>query len=217
MRIAFFDLDRTILSVNSASLWVQREVREKHISRWQAAQGALWLGAYHLGIANMEAAIERAILSIAGRHERELRQRTEAFWREEVSHTIRPGAHTAIDEHRRRGDAIYLLTSSSHLLSELVCQALELDGYLANRLQTHNGRYTGKTDGGLCYGVGKVQHAEQLVEQLGTSLSSSVFYTDSMTDLPMLRAVGEPRVVHPDPRLGRFAKRMGWPILNWES
>ena len=47
------------------------------------------------------------------------------------------------------------------------------------------------------------------------ALDESFFYSDSFTDLPMLERVGQPRVVAPDPRLRRVARKRGWPILRW--
>jgi phosphoserine phosphatase len=55
------------------------------------------------------------------------------------------------------------------------------------------------------------------VQSLGSSLEHAVFYTDSITDLPLLEAVGRPVAVNPDPRLRRLARRRGWPIEDWLS
>ena len=66
----------------------------------------------------------------------------------------------------------------------------------------------------VCYGDGKIFWAERLAGTLGLDLARSYFYTDSITDLPVLERVGEPRIVNPDPRLGRVATRRGWPTFR---
>jgi phosphoserine phosphatase len=66
----------------------------------------------------------------------------------------------------------------------------------------------------VCYGRGKAYWAERFAAEHGVDLTRSYFYTDSITDLPVLDRVGHPRVVHPDPRLRRLAQRRGWQVLR---
>ena len=108
-----------------------------------------------------------------------------------------------------------LLTTSSGDLADLVAAELRLDAVLCNRLEAEGDLHTGKPQGELCYGPGKVRYAEALAGQLGGSLQAAAFYSDSYSDLPMLEAVGRPVAVHPDPRLRREALRRGWPIEFW--
>ena len=65
--------------------------------------------------------------------------------------------------------------------------------------------------------AGKVLLAERYAEALGIPLSESCFYTDSLSDLPMLEAVGRPVAVHPDPRLRRLARQRRWPTVDWDT
>ena len=67
----------------------------------------------------------------------------------------------------------------------------------------------------VCYGEGKVKHAIAYAQKRGVSLDDCSFYTDSTADLAMLKAVGQPVVVNPDPRLMREAKAQGWEIVDW--
>src|SRR2546430_2634453 len=66
----------------------------------------------------------------------------------------------------------------------------------------------------VCYGEGKIYWAQRFATAQGVDLGRSYFYTDSITDLPVLERVGEPRIVNPDPRLRRVAARRGWPVLQ---
>lgn len=215
MPIAFFDLDRTVLSVNSATLWVRRELREGRI-RWRdGARAAAWMGLYHLGAAHIEGALLRAAAFMRGQDEDELRARTRRFWTEEVRPFVRPGALACIARHRTAGDPLHLLTSSSSYLSEVVVEDLGFDGFLANHFESHEGVLTGAARLPLCFGAGKVERAAALLRTLGTSFDDTVFYTDSFSDLPMLEAVATPVVVHPDPRLRRAARARAWVIEDW--
>lgn len=213
--LAFFDLDKTILSVNSGSLWIRRELRLGHLSRWQAARAASFLLGYHLGYTALERVLDAGMASLAGTSARAVRERTLRFYAEEVRHRVRPGALRALEAHRAAGDRLVLLTSSSGYLSELFARDLRLDDVLCNRLEAVDDLHTGRTVDGLCFGPGKRAHAERLAERHQESLAQASFYTDSYSDLAMLEAVGQPVVVHPDPRLRREALRRRWPIVDW--
>lgn len=215
MAIAFFDLDRTLLGVNSGRLWIDREMRLGFLSRWQALRGAAYIGTYHFGFTRLENVLAEAIAVLAGATEAELVARTEAFYVEEVASTYRPLARAAVEHHRQQGHVLALLTSSTNYLCAPVQRELGIELALCNRLEVADGQFTGKPDGALCFGAGKVTHARQLAESLGESLADATFYTDSMSDLPMLDAVGFPVAVNPDPRLRRLARQRGWPVVDW--
>lgn len=217
MPTAYFDLDKTVLGVNSATLWVRSELREGHIRWWMAARAATWIGRYQLGLARMDHAVLKAIATLEGQPEDVLAARTEAFWHREVRQTIRPQAVDAIERHRRAGDRVVLLTSSSVYLSRLAQHELGLDAILCNRFEVVDGYFTGRPEGPLCFGAGKVTHARADAEAHGEVLSAASFYTDSHSDLPVLEVVAQPVVVTPDPRLRRTAKARGWPIRDWSS
>ncbi len=216
MRIAFFDLDKTLLCVNSGTLWVRREVALGHISKRQALRAMAWLGRYHLGFASAEAMVIEAVAELTGTSGEALQQRTERFFHEEVRQTYRPGALEALESHRREGRRLVMLTSSSNYLSELVAHELRFDAVLCNRLEVDaQGAHTGRVVGRVCFGAGKLSHAQAEADRLGVALHDSVFYTDSFSDLTVLEAVAEPVAVNPDFRLRRLAKRRGWRIVDW--
>ena len=215
MPIAFFDFDETLIVGNSGTLWVRRELRSGHISRLQAVRAASWMVRYRLGFASMEEALRTAIRSLAGTKEETMRQRTRAFYEEEVRQLYRAGAREAVEKHRARGDAVVLLTASSLYLSELVSAELDLDAVLCNRFAVRDGLHTGESEGELCFGPGKLRCAELYARQHGVSLSECTFYTDSYSDLPVLEKVGAPVLVNPDRRLRREAKARGWRVVEW--
>ena len=213
--IAFFDLDLTILDVNSAHLWVRTERQLGHISLGQLLRAAWLLTRYRLGASELDDALLSAIKTLEGQRESEFNARIDEFYEREVRGRVRPGALDAIAAHRARGDRCYLMTSASSHLSARFARDLSLNGSLAQRFEVSEGRFTGRPKEGLCFGAGKLTHARALIEELGATLESCTFYTDSASDLPLLEAVGSPQVVHPDRRLARIATRRGWPIHDW--
>jgi HAD superfamily hydrolase (TIGR01490 family) len=217
MKIAFFDVDKTILAVNSGPLWVRREVRLGHLSRWQALRGFFWGVLYALGVARMERFLASAVETLRGQRERDLDQRTIDFWRDDVRALIRPAARAAIADHRARGDRVYLLTTSSTYLASEIAAELGCDGFLCNRMEVEDGRFTGRIVPPVCFGPGKVERARVLAAELGVALADCTYYGDSYSDLPVLLAVGHPVAVTPDPRLRREALRRGFRIEQWEA
>lgn len=217
MAIAFFDFDKTLLSVNSARLWIRWQREQKRMSAWQMARGGFWITLYHLGIANVESAMRRAVKhDFAGMRQSDLQRQVQAFYQQEIQSRYRPGALAALHEQRAQGNRLVLLTSAMQELANLATQALELDDCLCTHLEVDaQGCYTGRVREPMCFGGGKLELARVFAEQHGVPLTECRFYTDSVWDLPALRRVGHPVAVNPDPRLRRKAKRHGWPIEDW--
>ena len=213
--IAFFDLDRTLIGVNSMSLWFKRELREGRLSRRKALLGGLWMGAYHLGVGKMDDAIRAAVANMKGQDVEPFRKRSQDFWREEVVGTVQPRVAGVLAHHRAQGHKLVLLTSSSSFIAEVVLEDLGLDAFCANRFVTEGGCFTGALVEPLCFGAGKVVHAQAEASAHGLALADCWFYTDSITDLPGLEAVGHPVAINPDPRLARAARGRGWPVEDW--
>ncbi|MCP4809369.1 MAG: HAD-IB family hydrolase [Proteobacteria bacterium] len=215
MAIAFFDLDLTLLSRNSGSMWVRSELRDGFISPWMALRAASWILRYQLGMAEMEYALLEAVKTLEGDDEATVRDRTHRFYDREVAHLYRPGGLAALERHRRAGDRLVLLTSSSNYMSEKAQEQLGLDDILCNRFQVRDGVFTGLPEGDLCFGQGKLAHASRLAAAAGADLGDCHFYTDSTSDLSVLDVVGHPVVIHPDPRLRRIASARGWRREDW--
>lgn len=213
--IAFFDLDLTLLSANSGKLWVRRELALGQLSKRTALQAAIWLTQYQLGLGGF-ALVSKAISTTQGLVEAELVARTASFYENQVRSLFRPGGRRALEQHRRAGDKVVLLTASSHFLAEHVSAELALDGTLCNRMEVNtSGVLTGRTIGPICYGEGKLLHAQAEAAKRKVQLKDCAFYTDSFSDVPVLEAVGKPVAVNPDPRLKRRAQKRGWQIVDW--
>lgn len=215
---AFFDLDGTLLSVNSAALWLRRERRHGRVTLWQSVQAVGFLVAYNLGVVDIESAMRQALQTIKGEREDEVRRWTEEWFHGEVVpwHEA-PGARPTIEAHRARGHPLVLLTSTSPYESAAAAAYFGLDAFFSTRYEVRDGRFTGEPVVPLCFGEGKVALAEAYAAREGVDLGESYFYSDSNTDLPMLRRVRRPRVVNPDLRLRLAARRLGWPILDWSK
>jgi len=213
---AFFDLDRTLIDVNSGTLYARYEYENGRIGAGQLLISLAYMGLYYLSLVDVEAAYAKALAHYRGETSDSLHERTRVWFDRDVAHRLQPGAKAALEEHRLLGHRIVLLTSSSQYMAQTVSSAWGLDGWIANRFPTdEQGRLLGSIESPFCYGPGKVTRAESWAVERNVDLDASFFYTDSLSDLPMLLRVGNPRVVKPDPRLRREARRRGWPVLDW--
>lgn len=217
MSAAFFDLDRTLIDVNSAVLYAKFEKRHNRISNWQLFSSLIYTGLYHFNLIDIERAYEQASSHYKGVSESQMRERTRQFFLEEIKHRIQPGATQALSSHKAQAHKLVLLSTSSSYQAELAANSWGLDHWIANRFPTINGTLDGSVVKPLCYGRGKVYWAEKWAEQHDVALEDAYFYTDSYSDLPMLLSVGHPRVVNPDPKLRRYAEKKQWEILDWSQ
>ena len=216
MRIALFDLDKTLLARNSAALWLKHEFRAGRVPWHQAALATAWLLRYRRGSGQLAEPLRRTFGALKGVPLAAFRSHTQAFYHGVVRPEYRVGALQAHARHRAAGDQVVLLSSTHHLLAEAVACDLPFDALLCNRLAVDDqGVLTGETQGPLCFGEGKLHALKALAAQRGFTLADCVFYTDSMSDVSVLEAVGQPVLVNPDRALKRHGRRRGWPEHVW--
>ena len=119
-----------------------------------------------------------------------------------------------IAEHRANGDEVVVLSASGQEVVEPIAALVGADRCVATRMGVVDGRYTGAIEY-YCYGEEKARAARDIAAARGYRLADCRAYSDSITDLPLLEAVGHPTVVNPDRALRREAELRGWPILTF--
>jgi phosphoserine phosphatase len=98
----------------------------------------------------------------------------------------------------------------------MLAHVLGFDGAAGSALEAREGVYTGRFEGPFCYRDGKPARMREIAERDGLDLAASYAYSDSESDIPMLRAVGHPVAVNPDAELLRAARAEGWEVLRFE-
>lgn len=212
---AFFDMDQTLLRINTGSRWVAFMRERGEVGTLFLLRSMYWFAQYRLSVLDLETVARRLVADMAGKPEADMISKAAIFWDREVLPAISPEGLAAVAEHRERGHAVVLLTTATPYVAERLGRHLSLDHVLCTRLHVEDGRFVGTTELPTCFGPGKVHHAERLAATQGFDLATSYFYTDSFSDLPMLERVGKPCAVNPDRRLRRHAAQHGWPILSW--
>lgn len=216
MSIAFFDLDKTLIAENSASLWLNSQWKAKRIKLFHMLKASYWLARYHAGVTDLDHILEKSLEFIKGQEEKLIDLETKEFYLSTIKNLYRPGALDALKQHKKQGHVTSLLTSSFDGLCLLVQKELQIDHLLCSKLEVdENGFYTGRTIGPMCFGKNKIIFAQNLCEKLNVDLKSCYFYTDSASDMPLLSLVKNAIVVNPDPKLKAAAQLKKWPIVDW--
>jgi HAD superfamily hydrolase (TIGR01490 family) len=218
MRVtAFFDLDKTLVPCNTGRLFV-RDLRDRgEISLAKALRALGWLAKYHFGMFDLQTVTAHVADFLRGRAEADFAEQCKRLVEDQVLPLLLPAGLRAIQEHRDRGHALALLSSSPRYIVEPVAQALSVEAVGATEFEVCSGRLTGQLLGPACFGSGKIHWAEQLGRDHKLDVDKSWFYTDSYTDLPMLERVTHRVVVNPDPRLRRTARTRGWVVQDWQT
>jgi HAD superfamily hydrolase (TIGR01490 family) len=215
---AFFDLDRTLMAGSSAFQFGRAAYRAGLVSRRRLASDAWENVLFRLRgstDAGTDALRERIGQMLEGVRVREL-QRLAPDVLAGVLPRLYPQMLAIAYGHQDAGRPIFICTAASQEMAELMAIVLTFDGAVGSVSEVVDGHYTGRAGGPFTYREGKAQAIRELAEREGIDLTASWGYSDSESDLPMLRAVGHPVAVNPDAELARVARQEGWEILRFD-
>ncbi len=214
-RVALFDMDKTLIRENSARLFT-RFRRDRGEVGWEAsARVSFWLLLYWFGRLDAHTMASKVLAEYCGARESDMIELCDLWFRDYVKPHISDLGRRAVEAHRRRGDRLVIASSATQFATRPLLRELKMDELICTEVAIEDGNLTGEVIAPLCYGPGKLERAKKYLESIGSRLEEATFYSDSITDLPLLAAVGEPVVVNPDLRLRIEAKKRGWPIKRW--
>lgn len=211
---AFFDMDRTVLRIDTGMSWMRFLRRRGELSTFDFGRAFYWSLLYKMAVLDMESLAGKLTAGLRGESERDMVEKCRTWYEADIAGQVAPEAVRAIREHRERGDLVVLLTGSTQYAADVVGGELGLEHTLSTRIEVIDGRFTGRLEQ-LCFGRHKVHVAERFAREYRVDLDASTFYSDSYNDLPMFERVGEAVAVNPDARLQRRAHRAGWRIEHW--
>ena len=213
---AFFDVDKTLISENSGSLYFKHRYQQGEISQWELLKA---LGAYiryKVGLLDLVTWSRNTMLQFKGDSERALAREARIWMEEKVVPTVYPEAREAVQYHLAQGHVVAIVSGATKFVVKPLAEHLGIKHLLYTRLEVEKGRFTGRVVEPICFEDGKIYWLQQLVDEQNIELAKSYFYTDSITDLPLLDLVGHPVICNPDPRLYREATRRRWPVRFFE-
>jgi len=216
---AFFDLDRTLMAGSSGFHWARAAHRAGLMARRQLLADA-WANVQFRLRGSTDQGTERVKGRVgawlAGRRVVDLDRLAPG-----VLAGVLPRLYGQMLEvaygHQDAGRPIFICTAASQETAAMLAHVLGFDGAAGSHLEQVDGVYTGRFDGPFCYREGKPARMRELAEAHDLDLAASHAYSDSSSDLPMLRAVGHPVAVNPDRELARAAAQEGWEVLRFET
>jgi HAD superfamily hydrolase (TIGR01490 family) len=211
---AFFDMDNTLLRVETGMSWARFLYRRGELSSRMIAKALYWQALYKLAVLDIETVFTRLVEDLRGNSEAEMIAKCDVWYREHVAPEVAPAALVAVEQHRRAGHLVVLATGSTQYAARPVARGVGIEHVLSSELEVEGGVFTGRP-AAFCFGHHKVALAERWAERHGVDLRASYFYSDSYHDLPMLERVGTAIAVNADARLRRHARRRGWAAPRW--
>jgi HAD superfamily hydrolase (TIGR01490 family) len=217
---AFFDLDKTLMAGSSGMPFARVAARHGIVGRRQLASWAVEHLRYRLRGTTDERTTE--VLRVARDLISGVPARSLERMNPEVMAAILPRVYPQmLDEvyaHQDAGRATFIVSAAGNGVVEPLAAVLGMDGGIGTRYEVgEDGAFTGRFDGPFVYGPGKVEAMEAFAAEHGIDLADSYAYSDSLSDLPMLRAVGHPVAVNPDPALAGIAREEGWQTMRFEQ
>lgn len=216
---AFFDLDKTVISKSSTLAFGRPFYQHGLISRADAVRSVAGHLAYRMAGANhgqMERIRERVTGLCCGWPADQVRDIVARHLDELIVPYIYPQARALITAHRDAGRDVVVVSTSGHEVVDPIASLLGAGTVIASRMRVAGGRYTGELEF-YAYGEAKAARVRELAAERGYRLQDCYAYTDSVTDLPLLQAVGRPHAVNPDRGLRRIARQRGWPVLEFTT
>ena len=213
---AFFDMDKTLISENSGSLYMQHLYGKGEIGLADLAVGLGDYLRYKVGMLDLEAWVQGMAAPLAGRSEPSVVEEAREWFEECVVEKIYPEALARVVDHRDAGDLVAIVSGAANFVIEPLAERLEIEHVISTRFEVLDGVFTGRVIEPACFEHGKVHWLIDFVARHGIDLAKSWFYTDSVTDLPLLERVGHPVITNPDPLLYWTARRRQWPVLFFE-
>jgi HAD superfamily hydrolase (TIGR01490 family) len=215
---AFFDLDRTLIAGSSSFQFGRAAYRAGMLRRRDIARDAYENVRFRLKgstDASADAIRRRVGKMLEGARVRDL-QRLSGPVLAGVLPRLYPRMLEVAYAHQDAGRPIFICTAAAQEMAELLAIVLTFDGAVGSVAEVVDGVYTGREGGPFNYREGKAQAIRELAEREDIDLGASYAYSDSESDLPMLRAVGHPVAVNPDKELARVAREEGWEIMRFE-
>ncbi len=219
MNLALFDLDHTLIPLDSDYEWGQFLCRVGAVDPEAfTARNNAFYQQYQQGTLNPVEYLEFAFGTLKRFPRTQLDDWHLQFMDEVIHPAMRKEARALVDEHKSAGELVAIITATNRFVTGPIAKAFGIDHLIAAEPEVGpGGNITGRLVGTPPYGAGKVTNTHAWLASLGKKLGDferSTFYSDSQNDIPLLSIVTHPVATNPNAALARHAQAQGWPILK---
>ncbi len=215
MTLALFDLDNTLLSGDSDHEWGNFLIKKGLVNEtsYKAANDAFYaqykqgkLDIYEYAAFSFAPLVEYSIDELQVLHEE--------FMRTVILPLVGQKAVDLVAYHRNKGHTLLVITATNSFITRPIVQQFDIPNLLATEVRVVDGRFVSEIDGIPCFNSGKVTRLKEWLRDNNESLDGSIFYSDSINDLPLMEVVDTAVAVDPDEKLMVIAQQRGWQIVS---
>ncbi|MFM1880107.1 MAG: hypothetical protein RLZZ344_341 [Pseudomonadota bacterium] len=217
--LALFDLDHTLLPIDSDVAWAEELVRRGVVdAQWHRHRNDYFFAQYKAGTLDIDEFLAFQLGPLGAHPRATLEQWRAEFVSDQILPQIQPAARDLVEQHQASGALCAIVTATNEFITTPIAALFGVPHLIATLVETDaQGEFTGRPRGLPSFREGKVTRVQQWLAEMGLGLESFVtshFYSDSLNDLPLLAQVSHPVAVNPDPRLAAHAADQGWPVLT---
>ncbi len=213
--LAIFDLDNTLIAGDSDVLWGDYLAERGHVDPVEhRRRHDRYYADYLAGKLDIFEFLAFQFEVLATHDMQTLRAWRDGLIEEKICPIVLPKAQALVAAHREQGSTLLIVTATNRFITEPIAALFGVEHLIATEPEIAGDRYTGRVQGTPAFSGGKVTRLDAWLEGRGLELSRSWFYSDSHNDLPLLRCVGHPVAVDPDPLLAATARERRWPIIS---
>ena len=205
-------MDKTLIARNSGTLLMRHRYECGEIGNLDLLKGIGVYLQYKLGVLDIRSWAQSVLAAYRGKSEAEIEKQAHEWFDALIQPALYPEAEQLVREHDAAGHVVAIVSGATKFVVRPLAARLGIRHMLYTRLEVEDGCFTGRVIDPICFEEGKIYWLQQLIEEEGIDLAKSYFYTDSITDRPLLDLVAHPIAVNPDPMLYREAARRGWPV-----
>jgi len=213
--LVIFDLDNTILNGDSDYSMINYLIENNFLGKSAEKRNEKFMDEYINGKLDMSEYAKFTLSAYVGKTQQEIDEIIRPFIKTVVESMINVFALKLIHDHKDKGDELLLASATNELIVNPIARRLDFKSAISTKVEFINGKCTGFFLHPLTIGSGKFHAVKSWMEEHKYSnFLGTIFYSDSINDLPLLESVETPKVVNPDIRLEKIANKRGWEIIN---
>jgi len=212
---AFFDLDHTILRINSGAAFLRRAYKNRLLSGRRLIHAYYLAILYKLNVMEPLVIIDKLNGWLAKAPVKDIETLCNEIVEKDLIPAIRPEIINEIRIHKEQGAELVILSSVIDPIGVRLAKHLEIRSVICSEMEVVNQQYTGRPIGRFCFRDEKLNRLNQYLHTHNYTLEGVYYYADSIDDLPVLQAVGHPVCINPDKSLEKIARKQNWVIRTW--
>lgn len=216
MKLALFDLDHTLLNIDSDHAWGEFLIAKQLVDEQRHRQKNDQFYQDYLTGSLDAVAYNEFVFEFLSSHDMDYLQQIHAeFMQEVIIPAMRPKGRDAILKHQQLGHQVVIITATNTFVTRPIASAFGVPDLIGSEPEIKDNRYTGRLNGEPCFQIGKLHHLERWLAAQSEAVTESWGYSDSFNDRFLLEYVNHAVTVNPDSRLHAHALAHGWPVEDW--